>query len=65
MFNHDKYPIVVGAAYANDTDEIGILEYAELFVDRNDALIEINTNNCGRYYRLNYATFTMYWKLLQ
>ena len=65
MFNHDKYPIVVGAAYTNDDGEIGILEHAELYVNRNDALIEINTNNRGRHYRLNYATFTMYWKLLR
>lgn len=64
MYNHDKYPIVVGATYINDDGETGVLESAELSGCRNDALIEINTNYCGRYYRLNYATFTMFWKLL-
>lgn len=64
MYNHDKYPIVVGGIYINDDGETGVLESAELYVNGNDALIEMNTNDCGRYYRLNYATFTMFWKLL-
>lgn len=63
-FDHNKYPIITGATYVNDEGETGILEAAELFTEKNDALIVINTKNRGRYYKLNYAMFTIYWKLL-
>lgn len=65
MINHTKYPIIVGAKYINEESEIGILEAAELFPRKNDARIEINLNDCGKYYRLNYSTFCLNWTLLE
>lgn len=62
-FNHKKYPIIIGAEYINEDDEIGTLYYCELFDRRHDALICINMNYKGQYYKLNYATFCFDWKL--
>ena len=62
-FDHEKYPIIIGADYINDEGEIGTLEAAEICPNKNEAEIIINTNYKGRFYKLNYPTFTIYWKL--
>ena len=64
MFKHKDYPIIVGASYINKyTGETGILEMAELFPAKTDALIEINMYDSGKFYKLDYATFVFYWEL--
>lgn len=63
-YNHDKYPIIVGARYRNVADRVcGILENAELIAEKDDAKIEIKVENSHCYYKLNYSTFCFYWKL--
>lgn len=63
--DHDKYPIIIGAKYKNLlTNQIGVLDSCELFREKNDALIEIDMQDCGMFYRLNYSTFSLYWVLV-
>lgn len=64
-FQHDKYPIIIGGSYTNKEGEVGILEYAALYPRKNEAEIRINMNYHGRWYILNYATFTFDWKLIK
>lgn len=64
MLDHKKYPIIVGASYINDDKQIGILESAEIFEHKNDVEIVIDMCNKGQFYKLNYAMFCMYWRLL-
>lgn len=63
-FDHNKYPIIVGATYINNENQKGILESCELFPTKNNAKIIIDMQNKGMFYKLNYDTFCMYWKLL-
>ena len=65
VFAHKKYPLITGNYYINDEGETGFLEKVDLDPSRNDAEIIINTEHKGRIYRLNYATFTHYWKLFK
>lgn len=63
-YDHDKYPIVIGAKYRrNSTNTIGILESAELLRHKNDALIEIKAEDDYCVFRMNYATFAIDWIL--
>lgn len=65
MIDHEKYPIIVGAKYQNLTDnEIGVLESAVIYRQKNDAEIIIDMDDCGKFYKINYASFTLYWKIL-
>jgi hypothetical protein len=61
--DHKKHPIIIGAKYVNDDEEVGVLESCVLYPRIDNAEIVINTDNCGRFYRLNYDTFTYFWKL--
>jgi hypothetical protein len=61
--NLEKYPIIIGAIYINTDNETGVLESAKLISNKNDVIIVINTNNCGKFFKINYATFTYYWRL--
>lgn len=65
MYNHEKYPIVIGDCYVNDEGETGILYAAELLTDKNDAIIQIEMHKgAGNYYKLNYYQFTRFWRQL-
>lgn len=65
MIDHEKYPIIVGAKYKNLTNnEVGILESAVIYRQKNDAEIVINMDDCGRFYKINYTSFTLYWKII-
>lgn len=63
-FNHEKYPIIVGATYVSKKlNDEGVLDAAELFRHKNEAEIIIKTDYHGRYYKLNYPTFCFDWEL--
>lgn len=63
--NHEKYPIIIGSKYINEEQEIGTLEIAEIFPEKNGAHIEIDMHNAGRWYKLNYDTFCFNWRLFK
>lgn len=61
-FDHQKYPILVGRRYINDEQQVGAMESCCLKGSESDADIVIEMENKGQCYRLNYATFCLYWK---
>jgi hypothetical protein len=63
--DHDRYPLIIGADYYNETlNVIACLEEVEMFTNEGDAEIVLVTYSHGCQYKINYYTFTMYWKLM-
>ena len=63
--NHNKYPIIVGSSYINDENQIGTLVSCDMIIEMNNAEITIDMKNKGMFYKLNYDTFCMHWRLLK
>lgn len=70
-YNHDKYPMIIGAKYLYSSREgaanksfdkmIGTLERVEL----SKKEIELRINETLFYWIGNYESFTFYWKLIK
>jgi hypothetical protein len=63
--DHNKYPIIIGSTYVNDENQIGTLVSCDMIIEMNNAEITIDMKNKGMFYKLNYDTFCMYWRLLK
>ena len=63
--DHYNYPIIIGSLYVNDENQIGTLVSCDMIIEMNNAEITIDMKNKGMFYKLNYDTFCMYWRLLK
>ena len=63
--DHYNYPIIIGSLYVNDENQIGTLVSCNMIIEMSKAEITIDMQNKVMFYKLNYDTFCMYWRLLK